>query len=247
MSAEQNQVVSARTDVDEILARIRAKLQRKAAGSGTNESSEQIEKLRQSIRSKIQGSSASPLGESFEQRQSRTAQHPATVSAGTAVSAAVSRPFRIQIPNIPPLVVDTEELVSAHLQFGEVNPRPPGLHNRAIQFVKQMMRRSLSWYTRPQQLFQSAVISTLRQVTAALQTHDDVLQEHNDSLRRISREITGQAAALRELREQNARMAEQLAEQSLALQAISEERSRSPVPPEDPEAGNRPLRGPSGQ
>ena len=249
MSAEQNHVVSARTDVDEILASIRSKLQTQAAGSETNESSEQIEKLRQSIRSKTQGGSASPRGESFEECHKPTAQHPKniTVSGWTAVSGAFSGRFRIPSRNIPPLAVDTEELVAVHLQFGEVNPRPPGLHNRAIQLVKKLMRRSLSWYTRPQQLFQKGVIGALQQVAAALQTHDDLLQEHNDSLQRISRELASQAATLRELQEQNARLAEQLVEQRGERQALSEDRPRSSVQSETPAAGNpQPFR-PSGQ
>jgi len=48
-----------------------------------------------------------------------------------------------------------------HGAVGSLNPRPPGLHNRAIQFGKKMMRRSLSWYTRPLHEFHAAVTRTL--------------------------------------------------------------------------------------
>jgi hypothetical protein len=44
-----------------------------------------------------------------------------------------------------------------HAAVGEINPRPPGLHNEAIQFVKKAMRRMLTWYTRPLHQFHAAV------------------------------------------------------------------------------------------
>ena len=48
---------------------------------------------------------------------------------------------------------------------GGLNPRDPGLRNQLIQFIKRLMRRSLSWYTRPIQLFEGAVIRSLDGLT----------------------------------------------------------------------------------
>jgi hypothetical protein len=48
-----------------------------------------------------------------------------------------------------------------HTAVGTLNPRRPGLHNKIIQFVKKVMRRALTWYTRPLHLFQGAVTRTL--------------------------------------------------------------------------------------
>lgn len=41
------------------------------------------------------------------------------------------------------------EAQAAQRRVGVVNPRLPGLHNDLIQLVKKLMRRMLSWYTRP--------------------------------------------------------------------------------------------------
>ncbi|MGO9302764.1 MAG: hypothetical protein ACLP3R_03550, partial [Candidatus Korobacteraceae bacterium] len=57
----------------------------------------------------------------------------------------------------------------AHNQVGELNPRLPGLHNNAVQFMKKAMRRSLTWYTRPLQAFQEAILRALRDIAKALQ------------------------------------------------------------------------------
>jgi SAM-dependent methyltransferase len=56
-----------------------------------------------------------------------------------------------------------------HNAVGTLNPRRPGLHNKVIQFVKKVMRRSLTWYTRPLHLFQGAVTRTLNETTRALE------------------------------------------------------------------------------
>lgn len=61
-----------------------------------------------------------------------------------------------------------EECKTLYPAVGGLNPRGPGLHNQLIQFAKRLIRRSLSWYTRPIQLFDGAVIRTLDGTTSAL-------------------------------------------------------------------------------
>jgi 2-polyprenyl-3-methyl-5-hydroxy-6-metoxy-1,4-benzoquinol methylase len=56
-----------------------------------------------------------------------------------------------------------------HNAVGTINPRRPGIHNQAIQFVKKAMRRSLTWYTRPLHQFHGAVTRTLNETTKAIQ------------------------------------------------------------------------------
>src|SRR5438270_3884502 len=46
---------------------------------------------------------------------------------------------------------------ASHSAVGTLNPRPPGLHNTIVQFAKKVMRRSLTWYTRPLHEFHGAV------------------------------------------------------------------------------------------
>src|SRR5271157_1162649 len=56
-----------------------------------------------------------------------------------------------------------------HNAVGSLNPRNPGLHNDLIQFAKKLMRRGLSWYTRPLHQFQGAVTRTLNELAKALE------------------------------------------------------------------------------
>ncbi len=64
-----------------------------------------------------------------------------------------------------------EECRRLYPAVGGLNPRGPGLRNHLIQFAKRVMRRSLSWYTRPIQHFEAAVIRTL---DGLVQSHDDL-------------------------------------------------------------------------
>jgi hypothetical protein len=52
---------------------------------------------------------------------------------------------------------------------GTLNPRNRGLHNRVIQLVKSLMRRSLTWYTRPLHEFHDALVRTLYGMGRSLQ------------------------------------------------------------------------------
>lgn len=93
---------------------------------------------------------------------------------------------------------EIETALVAQRQFGELNPRMPGLHNRAIQFVKKMMRRSLTWYTAPLHLYQGASIRALQRLSTISQGHEDSLAT--------------MAGVIEELRNQNARLAQVIEE-----------------------------------
>ena len=75
------------------------------------------------------------------------------------------------------LQIELETCISAAETFGEVNARPPGFLNDRLQSVKRLMRRSLSWYTRPLRLFHGAVIRTLQQFLATLETQQAMLSD----------------------------------------------------------------------
>lgn len=79
--------------------------------------------------------------------------------------------------------------LEATRQVGQVNPRPAGLHNDVIQFLKKVMRRSLSWYTRPIHAFQGAVIRALEQTLITFRGQDDQLQSLAQDLRRQSESL----------------------------------------------------------
>jgi 2-polyprenyl-3-methyl-5-hydroxy-6-metoxy-1,4-benzoquinol methylase len=67
-------------------------------------------------------------------------------------------------------------------QTGQLNPRNPGALNQALQFSKKVMRRSLSWYTRPLHLFEGAVIRALQHVGTILGDHRSLLHKHSETL-----------------------------------------------------------------
>ena len=67
-------------------------------------------------------------------------------------------------------------------QTGQLNPRHPGALNDALQFGKKVMRRSLTWYTRPLHLFQGAVIRALQHTANILDDHRGQLHQHSEAL-----------------------------------------------------------------
>jgi hypothetical protein len=75
------------------------------------------------------------------------------------------------------LRVELEACIAASEKVGEVNPRPPGFLNERLQSAKRLMRRSLSWYTRPLRVFHGAVIQTLQQCLAILEKHQAMLDD----------------------------------------------------------------------
>ena len=71
-------------------------------------------------------------------------------------------------------------------RVGQLNPRNPGLVNSCIQFVKKVMRRSLTWYTRPIHYFQGGAIRSLQQT-------EKILQSFNRSLQLLAIELSRQS------------------------------------------------------
>jgi len=80
------------------------------------------------------------------------------------------------------------ELVqSAHKRVGTINPRPAGLRNSLIQGFKKIMRRALSWYTRPLVDFQNSTIRYLyktAQILDARQSRAAEIEKKVESLAR---------------------------------------------------------------
>jgi hypothetical protein len=75
---------------------------------------------------------------------------------------------------------------AAHAQVGLINPRPAGLHNQLIQLVKKVLRRLLTWYTRPLIQYQALNIQFLNQATQIIERQQAQLrwlQEELEALR----------------------------------------------------------------
>jgi SAM-dependent methyltransferase len=89
-----------------------------------------------------------------------------------------------------------------HSAVGTLNPRQPGLPNHIIQLLKKLMRRSLTWYTRPLHAFHGAVTRTLNEVTIIVQQLRTELETVRSELEHTRRELlrsvdTGQGAKAR--------------------------------------------------
>ena len=72
---------------------------------------------------------------------------------------------------------DMDELrrVAANIEelrkhIADINPRPPGWHNQLLQLPKKLLARSLAWYTRSLQKFNSSVSRSLGELLYAVET-----------------------------------------------------------------------------
>ncbi len=139
--------------VDALLKSIRSKVRSNRAEVAKPEDPAEIARLLAHIRQQIDGSH---------------------VSAGTD-GAEIGEPA-IRDQAISRIESELNAALAAHRQVGQLNPRLPGIHNHTVQLVKKTMRRSLTWYTRPLQQFQGAVLHGLQQIVATLQSHSDALR-----------------------------------------------------------------------
>lgn len=81
------------------------------------------------------------------------------------------------------------ELMAVHALAGavsEINPRPPGLSNQAIQFMKRVIRRTLTWYTRPLHQFHAAVARALQEQARVVDHLADQMEQQKDAIDRLS-------------------------------------------------------------
>src|SRR5690349_3919068 len=150
-----------------------------------------------------------------------------------------------------------------HSVVGTINPREPGLHNDIIQFAKKVMRRGLTWYTRPLHEFHGVVTRTLNESTIALQdvrtavgilesrieNYKNLLQSQLENLERSSRSrseeieqalsthgeaISTHGEALRALQRDFRRLADQL--QHGPVERSSVPQTMNAYPAEEPAA-----------
>jgi hypothetical protein len=125
---------------------------------------------------------------------------------------------------------------------GTVNPRAPGWWNTLIQRGKKLMARSLGWYTRPLQEFNSSVSRSLDGVVGAVDhlSMNRVALERTSmaDLDRVSMDIDGLEERLRRSERRNAIVAESMQKQ---LDLLREQLKALPGLPEaaDPEALSR--------
>ena len=77
------------------------------------------------------------------------------------------------------------ELWNSINAVGRLNPRNPGLLNRAIQALKKLMQRSLSWYTRPLQDFHSSIAQAIEEHGRAINSFHPVIVALQEAVRTV--------------------------------------------------------------
>ena len=162
--------------VDEIMKRIREQLRANASGrpipakpSTAGESSARIlERIKQRLQTPAPAAIV-PGGTS-----------PAASDSG--ISSPAPAPFTLKLHETSQLHTEIHTALEGTRLVGQINPRNPGLINNIIQMFKKVMRRSLTWYTRPLHYFQGGVVRALEQIAA-------ILDNHNDSLRKVATEL----------------------------------------------------------
>jgi SAM-dependent methyltransferase len=166
--------------IEEVMKRIRAQLGANAAARPA------------SAERATAGESSERMLERIKQRLQRPAPAGAPATGAASRTASPDQPlFKLSQHDLWQLGKEIDTAREGSRLTGQLNPRNPGLINGLIQFVKKVMRRSLTWYTRPLHLFQGGVIRALDQVRA-------IVDNHNDSLRKVADELVSQATALEE-------------------------------------------------
>ena len=90
--------------------------------------------------------------------------------------------WKVPIPNLMPLVRARDAAMAKVAAIGTVNPRPGGLVNSVVQFVKKCVARALDWHVREQVEFNRHVI---RSMDATL----EAMNEFNRALVSASQDI----------------------------------------------------------
>jgi SAM-dependent methyltransferase len=93
------------------------------------------------------------------------------------------------VNDLAPLRAEVETALSGHRCVGQINPRRPGVQNRVIQLIKKVLRRSLTWYTRPIHIFQGAVIRALQQVVLLLEGQQELSGKLTQDLSKIATQM----------------------------------------------------------
>src|SRR5271165_5623305 len=117
-------------------------------------------------------------------------------SSSHSLASAEAQEFRIDVSTLNHLAAQLWRLRNG---VGQLNPRKPGIVNRAVQAFKKLIQRSLSWYTRSLNQYHDGVNEAIdfhAQAIAALQQQfsrvggglPEMLQETLRTARRATQE-----------------------------------------------------------
>lgn len=125
------------------------------------------------------------------------ARYPSTQTAAPNVALA----------DLMPVVHARDAAEAKVASIGTVNPRPPGLANRLIQWTKRLIARALDWHVREQVEFNRAMIDcteallgALNDVNRALAGLASEFASRQEEMRRQLEEAREEARQLRDMR-----------------------------------------------
>ncbi|MGA9566858.1 MAG: methionine biosynthesis protein MetW [Candidatus Korobacteraceae bacterium] len=167
-----------------------------------------VEEVMQRIRARVAERNS---GDAQTSRTASFAQSGASGAPTIASAGEVSASVNLPSIDFSGLHSEIEIALEGTRRVGQLNPRNPGVLNAIIQFVKKVMRRSLTWYTRPIHYFQGGVIRALQQTEGILRDNQSSMQLLAVGLNRQS-EVSNSAASesqllRRELAEANSKVA----------------------------------------
>ena len=96
----------------------------------------------------------------------------------------------LQKQNLDAVDEELNAALAAHRQVGQLSAREPGVGNSALHAVKKVIRRSLAWYTVSLQLFQGAILRSLRGILAILEGHESNLAAMTTELNELREKHT---------------------------------------------------------
>lgn len=196
--------------IEEIMQRLRAQIGKPEASGNAKPTPQNTAVLSGSNQSQIFAptKNAGPAG-----------PHPRTDSM-PPLSAGADAPvvWHPKFHELSQLRIETQTALDGSRQTGQLNPRNPGLLNSAIQFLKKVMRRSLTWYTRPLHHFQGGVIRALQQIVAILDNYRDTIQKLAD---RYNLQVEAAQRSQSEIASQLGTHATRLEEHGSTLQGLN--------------------------
>jgi hypothetical protein len=132
--------------------------------------------------------SVEEIKERIRSRVRKATDTDASAQCGTPVSLQKESPA-LALHRLNRLRLNLLNVNSALGDVGALNPRPAGLVNDLLQFIKKCIRRALGWLLRPIRQFDSAAMESLDEAT-------HILEDFQTELRSIVGRLEAMEASL---------------------------------------------------
>jgi O-antigen chain-terminating methyltransferase len=178
-------------NIEEVMQRIRAQVTKESSAApakSPSTPSNQVESVNQGesvarildrIREKVQGGKAADAAVASTWSSSGSPEIP---PSGPELMAPIQTKFH----ELSQLRVEAGITLEGSRETGQLNPRNPGPINAIIQSFKKVMRRSLTWYTRPLHKFQGGVVRGQQQTIELFNNYREQIEKLADRSNRLA-------------------------------------------------------------